>query len=106
MYNNGAWFYRAWLPAQQPLGMAYKELFRSSLHVTFGISPGLINALRFSVITITLRTFYNPALPRKKNHAFVRALFLVTAKFNFRVRAEHLQGKTNQIADSLSRFNL
>ena len=36
----------------------------------------------------------------------VRALFLVTAKFNFCVCAEHLPGKTNQIADSLSRFNL
>ena len=27
VYNNGAWFCRAWLPIQQPLGMAYKELF-------------------------------------------------------------------------------
>jgi hypothetical protein len=27
VYNNGAWFYKAWLPAQQPLGMAYKELY-------------------------------------------------------------------------------
>ena len=27
VYNNGAWFYQAWLPVQQPLGMAYKELF-------------------------------------------------------------------------------
>ena len=27
VYNSGAWFYRAWLPAQQPLGMAYKVLF-------------------------------------------------------------------------------
>lgn len=36
----------------------------------------------------------------------VRALFLVSAKFNFRVCAAHVPGKTNAIADSLSRFNL
>ena len=35
----------------------------------------------------------------------VRLLFLVTAKLNFRVCAEHLPGETNKIADSLSRFN-
>ena len=34
----------------------------------------------------------------------VRALFLITAKLNFHVTAVHLLGKTNSIADALSRF--
>ena len=36
----------------------------------------------------------------------VRALFLVTARFNFRICAAHVPGKTNRLADALSRFNL
>lgn len=36
----------------------------------------------------------------------IRELFLVMAKFNFRVFARHIPGKTNTIADALSRFNL
>ena len=27
VFNNGAWFYQRWLPSQQQLGMAYKELY-------------------------------------------------------------------------------
>ena len=36
----------------------------------------------------------------------VRALCLVTARFNFRICAAHAPGKTNRLADALSRFNL
>ena len=36
----------------------------------------------------------------------IRELFLVMAKFNFRVSARHIPSKTNTIADALSRFNL
>ena len=36
----------------------------------------------------------------------VRELFLITAKYNFRVSAVHIPGKINAIADPLSRFKL
>ena len=35
----------------------------------------------------------------------VRALFLVTARFNFRICAAHVPGKSNRLADAFSRFN-
>jgi hypothetical protein len=36
----------------------------------------------------------------------VRELFLVAAKYDFRISASHVAGKKNLIADALSRFNL
>ena len=36
----------------------------------------------------------------------LRALFLVSARFNFKVMATHVPGKTNLVADALSRFNM
>ena len=36
----------------------------------------------------------------------IRELFLLSARFNFRISATHIPGKTNAIADALSRFNL
>ena len=36
----------------------------------------------------------------------VRHLTLLTLRFNFYIRAEHIKGKRNDIADSLSRFQM
>ena len=41
-----------------------QSFFRSSLHVTFGACPGIINELSFGVITRAWCTSYNLALPR------------------------------------------
>ena len=36
----------------------------------------------------------------------VRHLTLLTLRFNFCIRAEHIEGKRNEVADSLSRFQM
>ena len=36
----------------------------------------------------------------------LRLLFLSSARYNFKVMAKHVPGKTNSIADALSRFNM
>ena len=107
VYNNGAWFCRAWLPIQQPLGMAYKELFPIVLACHIWDQSWANKRIKFwcdnqSVVHI-LKS--GTSKDEKMMH-LVRTLFLVPAKFNFRVYAEHLPGKTNKIADSLSCFNL
>ena len=107
VYNNGAWFYRTWLPAQQPLGMAYKELFPIVLACHIWGQSWSNKRIKFwcdnqSVVHI----LQSGTSKDDKIMHLVRGLFLVTAKFNFRVCAEHILGKTNHIADSLSCFNL
>ena len=101
IYNNGAWFYKAWLPTQQPLGMAYKKLYPIVLACHICGHAWLNKRIKFwcdnqSVVHI-IRS--GTSKDDKIMH-LVRTLFLVTAKFNFRVCAAHIPGKTNKIADS------
>lgn len=106
-YNNGQWFNCAWLPSQRALGIAYKELFPIVLacHIwgpVWGRQRIEFLCDNQSVVHI-LRS--GSSKDDKIMH-LIRELFLLTAKFNFRVSATHIPGKTNAIADALSRFNL
>ena len=92
-----------------PLGMAYKELFPIVLACHIWGQSWANKRIKFwcdnqSVVHI----LKSGTSKDEKIMHLVRTgtLFLVTAKFNFRVCAKHLPGKTNKIADSLSRFNL
>ena len=107
VYNNGAWFYQAWLPVQQPLGMAYKELFPIVLacHV-WGPSWSNMRIKFWCDNQSVVHIIQSGTSKDEQIMHLVRALFLVTARFNFRICAAHVPGKTNRLADALSRFNL
>ena len=104
-YHQGKWFSATWLPSQQPLGMAYKELYPIlvACHIwgpKWSRKRVLFHCDNESVVHII------KSGTSKDDHIMhlVRALFLITAKLNFHVTAAHLPGKTNSIADALSRF--
>ena len=103
VYSNGAWFYRAWLPAQQPLDMAYKELFPIVLACHIRGQSWSNQRIKSwcdnqSVVHILQSGTSND---KKSCIWFVRFSWLP-----LNLIFEHLLGKTNQIADSFSRFNL
>ncbi len=107
VYYNGVWFAKVWLEAQQPLGMAYKELFPIVIACHIWGPSWSRKRIKFwcdnqSVVHI----LQSGTSKDVKIMHLVRALYLITAKYNFRVCASHIPGKTNRIADSLSRFNL
>ena len=107
VYYNGAWFAKVWLEAQQPLGMAYRELFPIVIACHIWGPSWSRKRIKFwcdnqSVVHI----LQSGTSKDEKIMHLVRALYLITAKYNFRVCASHIPGKTNRIADSLSRFNL
>ena len=98
VYINSTWFYRAWLPIQQPL-WAYKEVFLLVLACRILGQSWANKRIKFWCDNQSVVHIWH--FQRRKDHAFGSY-----AKFNFRVSSEHLPGKTNKIADSLSRFNL
>ena len=107
VYNNGAWFYQAWLPVQQPLSMAYKELFPIVLacHV-WGPSWSNMRIKFWCDNQSVVHIIQSGTSKDEQIMHLVHALFLVTARFNFCICAAHVPGKTNRLADALSRFNL
>ena len=106
-YNNGQWFNGAWLSAQCARGIAYKELYPIVLACHLWGPLWCRQRIEFlcdnqSVVCI-LRS--GSSKDDKIMH-LIRELFLLSARFNFRISATHIPGKTNAIADALSRFNL
>lgn len=51
-----------------------------------------------------VHVFNNKTSKNEKVMSLVRYLVLISLQFNIQVRAEHVPGSKNQIADSISRF--
>ena len=104
-FLNGDWFAGHWLPSQVSASIAYKELFPIVLaaHIWGSRWQGLrIQFLcdnRGVADAISKRFCHDSALG-----TLLRSLFLAAARHSFWVSAAHLPGRSNGIADSLSRF--
>ena len=104
-FLNGDWFAGRWLPAQASASIAYKELF--PIVLAAHVWGPRWERLRIQFLcdnegvsrVINRRFCSDPALG-----AFLRALSLAAARHSFWVSATHIPGRTNGIADALSRF--
>lgn len=100
------WFNGWWVPAHISQSIAFKELFPIVLaahvwghqwrrkHVMFKCDNEAV------VFTLNKRTSKTPPIMQ-----LVRHLLFEAARHNFSFSSEHLPGKTNHIADALSRFH-
>ena len=106
-FYSGEWFNGSWSAAQQPLSIAYKELFPIVIACYVWGNKWRCRRIQFCcdnqsvVAVITSGTSKDSHLMQ-----LLRELFLCAASFNFTVTARHVPGKENTIADSLSRFNM
>lgn len=105
------WFQGSWAPHQQlgqtGISIAWQELFAFvvACHLwahEFSNKRILVFCDNESVVSIV--NTKRSRIPRVMD--LVRHLTLLTLKFNFYIRAEHIEGKKNDIADSLSRFQM
>ena len=107
VYNNGEWFNGSWLPSQQSLCIAYKELFPIVLacHVwSDNWARKRVECLWDNTVVASVITS-GTSKDDQLMH-LVRELYLVCTRHNFKVTAKHVPGKTNRLADALSRFQM
>ena len=105
------WFQGSWEPHQklgQPgLSIPWQELFAFVVACHLWANFFSNRRIQFfcdneSVVNIVYTK--RSRIPRVMD--LVRHLTLLTLRFNFCTRAEHIEGKRNDIADSLSRFQM
>ena len=105
-FFQGEWFSAPWLPAQIALGMAYKELYPIIIACYVWGCKWSRRHVLFHCDNMSVVHIINSGTSRDENIMhLVRELLLVSIRFDFRVAAAHLPGRTNLIADALSRFN-
>jgi hypothetical protein len=111
-YFHGAWFYGPWPPNLQEVldsvfSIAFKELYPIVVAaVLFGRDWGQKRLLfhcdnMATVCVLNKGRSDSPAIMQ-----LMRRLALIAAKSNFAYASEHVPGVENQLADSLSRFQL
>lgn len=106
-YCQGEWFNGRWTQAQLQRSIQWKELYPIVLSAA-------VWGHRWSTLRIRLlcdNQAVAHCLVSGTSHcphlmSLIRSLFLVAAKYNFHVTAQHLPGRHNIIADSLSRFRM
>ena len=104
---NELWFNGSWNKDQLGLSIAYKELFPIVLACVLWGEGWRKKRVQFecdneSVVAI-LR---NGTSKNEQIMNLIRHLFIVTTQCNFSISAIHVPGKSNGIADALSRFRL
>lgn len=105
-YLDGRWFAHRWLASRLPASIAVKELYPIVLaaHVWGHQWAGL--RVQFLCDNLGMATAISRRFCRDASlGALLCSLFLTAARHSFWVSAIHVPGRTNSIADSLSRFN-
>ena len=103
-YFRGEWFHYDWLPHQRQQSIQWKELFAVVAAARTWGSAWTGKRIRFYcdnqavVLSWEARRCKEPHLM-----ALLRNLFFVAASHHFYVHLTHLPGKTNELADALSR---
>ena len=106
-YCQGEWFNGRWTPAQLARSIQWKELYPIVLAA---------EAWGHQWSTLRIRLFCDnlaitQCLVSGTSHcphimSLLRSLFLLAARHNFNISAQHIPGTHNIIADSLSRFRM
>lgn len=105
------WFQGTWQSHQQlghpGISIAWQELYALEVACQFWASVFSNKRILFFCDNQSVVNIVNS----KRSHVprvmdLVRHLTLLTLKFNFYVRTQHIEGKRNEITDSLSRFQM
>ena len=106
-YCAGAWFNGRWTEEQIPQSIQWKELYPIVLAATVWGHQWTTRKILFSCDNEAVVTCMRSGTSRYPHMmALLRTLFLVAARGNFTVSAQHIRGVNNGIADSLSRFHM
>ena len=104
---GSSWFAAAWPPSWRCHHITIKELFPIVMAIeAWGPLNFLTINFCFYAITLAVVTIINKLTSKDTViMSLVRRLVLATLKFNVLVRAKHIPGKTNVVADKLSRLS-
>ena len=106
-FMDNEWFNGRWSPLQLPLSIAYKELFPVVLAAHVWAPHWSRRRILFHVDNEAVVHILNSRTSKDPNIMhLLRSLLKVAACLSFTFAAVHVPGKTNGIADALSRFNL
>lgn len=103
-YYQGAWFHYAWQPHQRSHSIQWKELFAIvAAALTWG-ADWAGKKIKFFCDNQAIVLAWE-ARRCKQPHimALLRTLFMAAATLNYHIVLTHLPGRTNTIADALSR---
>jgi len=104
---NTKWFYGEWPVAMKEYNITFKELFPIVLAVeiwgsSFKNRCVLFHSDNYAVVHIINKQTSKDTLIMK----LVRRLVVASMKFNILMKAEHIPGHFNILADLLSRFQI
>ena len=108
-YYKGAWFHYDWQPTQQlskktSISIQWQELFAIlAAALTWGHHWQQKKILFHCDNLPIVQAWEGKGSKQPRLMSLLRKLFLTAAKNNFTVTMRHLPGKTNEIADALSR---
>ena len=105
------WFQGSWEPhqklGQQGISIAWQELFAFVVACHLWVNFFSNKRIQFFCDNESVVSIVNTKRSRiPKVMDLVRHLTLLTLGFNFCIRAEHIEGKRNDIADSLPHFQI
>ena len=104
---NGQWFCGAWSASQQPLSIAYKELFPIVVAAYLWGSQWSSRRVEFLCDNESVVAVLSSGTSRDADlMVLLRYLALLAVRHSFSFTASSVRGKANPVADSLSRFQL
>ena len=99
------WFVGRWSPLQLPLSIAYKELFQIVLAASLWGHQWSAKRVEFCSDNTAVVEVLRSGTSRDSNlMVLLRHLSLLAARHSFVFTARHIPGKSNAIADAISRF--
>ena len=99
------WFVGKWSPLQLPLSIAYKELFPIVLAASLWGHQWSAKRVEFCSDNTAVVEVLRSGTSRDSNlMVLLRHLSLLAARHSFVFTARHIPGKSNAIADAISRF--
>ena len=110
-YFRGAWFNGKWLKHQEltasGISIAWQEMY-AIVAAAATWSPELqCKKIVFNTDNMSIMQAWKRRSSRDhKLMTLIRQLYLIAARGNFMIKLVHIPGKTNEIADALSRFQV
>lgn len=99
------WFAGGWSPAQEPLSIAYKELFPVVIAASLWGHRWATKRVEFWSDNTAVVDVLRSGTSRDPNlMVLLRHLSFTAARYSFAFSGSHRAGKSNSIADALSRF--
>ena len=106
-YCQGEWFNGRWTAAQLERSIQWRELYPIVLAAAVWGHRWCTLRIRLLCDNLAIvRCLISGSSHCPHVMSLLRSLFLLTAKYNFTISAQHIPGTHNVIADSLYRFHM